>query len=290
MRGQHLGGLVEDQDTRLRQEELEDLHLLLISHGELADRCRGIDVQAEPLAELADPPLDRPAADDGRQVGEEERDVLEHAERRDEHEVLEHHADPPPSRVTGRANLHPLAVAEELAGVGADEAVQDLRERALARAVFTQERVHLVAVQAHVGLVVGEHGTVPPGEAAGFEQGLSGRVVHLWSPSETFRPGRGASPPHKRQKRISQVKAFEARSVPRKPPGTVRRRCDARGWARVAGSNQTQLSPLLARGSAARWRRAHAGRSFRYRAGVMFWFRRKRLPGSYSAFSFESRS
>ena len=27
-----------------------------------------------------------------------------------------------------------------------------------------------------------------------------------------------------------------------------------------------------------------------YRAGVMFWFRRKRLPGSYSAFSFESRS
>ena len=94
---------------------------------------------------------------------------------------------------------------------GADEAVQDLREGALARAVFTQQRVNLAAVQAHVGLVVGEHGTVPPGEAAGFEQGLSGRVVHLWSPSETFRPGRGASPPHKRQKRISQVKAFEAR-------------------------------------------------------------------------------
>ena len=57
LRRQHGGRLVEDEDPGVAIERLEDLDPLLPADGQLADLDVGVDLEAEPLAELDDPPL-----------------------------------------------------------------------------------------------------------------------------------------------------------------------------------------------------------------------------------------
>ncbi len=95
LRGEHRGGLVEDQHLRVAGEGLDDLDPLLHAHGEVLDDRVGVDVEAEALGDLAHPGAGRleveGAGEAGRLVAE--HDVLGDGEDRDEHEVLVHHAD-----------------------------------------------------------------------------------------------------------------------------------------------------------------------------------------------------
>ena len=70
--------LVEDEDPRLAVERLEDLDPLLPADRERADLDLGVDLEAEPLAELDDPAMGlRPVEEDriGHRLRAEE-DVL----------------------------------------------------------------------------------------------------------------------------------------------------------------------------------------------------------------------
>ena len=94
-RGEHGGGLVEDQDVGLPVERLDQLDALLLADREVADHGVGVDVEPVALAEArgsaaraASRSRTEPLA---RLVAE--HDVLGDGEHRDELEVLVHHAD-----------------------------------------------------------------------------------------------------------------------------------------------------------------------------------------------------
>ena len=57
--------------------------------------------------------------------------------------MLEDHAEAERARSDGRRDRDGLAIEEDFSGIGLDDAVEDLHQRRLARAVFAQERVNL---------------------------------------------------------------------------------------------------------------------------------------------------
>ena len=140
------GRLVHDQDARLTVERLQDLDPLLLADRELPDPGARVDAEPVPLSELGDTALDRPAVDEERaplRAVVSEDDVLGDGERRDEPEVLVHHADARVERVARRVEASLLAVQLDLAVVRTVEAGEDVRERRLPGAVLPEERVHL---------------------------------------------------------------------------------------------------------------------------------------------------
>ena len=74
---------------------------------------------------------------------EAENDVLCHREDGYEHEVLVDHADAPPDGFPGVGEAYRLAVDADLAGVGMQQAEQDVHERRLAGAVLPEKAVDL---------------------------------------------------------------------------------------------------------------------------------------------------
>ena len=161
---EHRGRLVHDQHPGFPVERLQDLDPLLLADRELPDARTRVDREAVRLAQLGDAPLDR------RRVDEEaaalapvvaEHDVLGHRERRDEPEVLVHHADARVERVPRRVEVHLLAVQLDLALVGTVEPRQDVRERRLARAVLAEQGVHLADPRLEVHVLVGDDAREP---------------------------------------------------------------------------------------------------------------------------------
>ncbi len=100
---------------------------------------------------------------------EGERDVLRHAERLEQGEMLEHHADPQRPGASRVAYLHRLALPADLAGIGTGHAVDDLHQRALAGAVLTEQGVDLAGVDAQVDAVVGQATRITLADPAQFE-------------------------------------------------------------------------------------------------------------------------
>ena len=70
-----------------------------------------------------------------------EHHVLEHGERRHQHEMLVHHADAVADRLARATDAHGFAVDADLAGVGLVEAVEDRHQRRLAGAVLADDAV-----------------------------------------------------------------------------------------------------------------------------------------------------
>ena len=54
LRGQHGGGLVQNEDIRPTVQDLDDLHRLLLRDGHIVDLLRGVDVKAVAVANLLD--------------------------------------------------------------------------------------------------------------------------------------------------------------------------------------------------------------------------------------------
>ena len=145
LRGEHRRGLVQDQHPRVAIERLEDLDALLLPDAQLLDRGVRVDDEAVARRELAHALARRREVElpVTLRLGAE-HDVLDHRHHRDQHEVLVHHADAErgsrrrssSSRSAGRGRR--ISPSSALV-----EAVEDVHERGLARAVLTQQRVHL---------------------------------------------------------------------------------------------------------------------------------------------------
>ena len=155
---QYRGRLVEDQDVGTAIERLQDLDPLFLAHRDVADERARINGQREALGELANALLGRALVQ--QQIVawlDPEHDVLGDGHHRDQHEVLVDHPDPGSDRVSCRRELDPLAVQEELSGIGPVQAVEDVHQGRLAGAVLTEQRVHLTAAHIQIDVVVG-HG------------------------------------------------------------------------------------------------------------------------------------
>ncbi len=108
--------------------------------------------------------------------GVTKHDVLGDSEPFNEPEVLVHHADAVGEPISGTAQAHRLTTTEELPFVGLVEPAQHCRERALAGAVFSEQRVHLAFEELEVDLLIGEHPREPFADPAGSDGGHPGRA------------------------------------------------------------------------------------------------------------------
>ena len=156
LRREDRGGLVEDQDARLAVERLQDLDPLLLTDRELPDPRVRVDRHPVALGELLDAARDDPVPEKERaaDVPLAEDDVLGDRERLDETEVLVHHPDPGVERVLRRRERDGPPEELDLALVGVVEAGEDVRERALPRAVLAEQRMHLADGRLEVDGVV----------------------------------------------------------------------------------------------------------------------------------------
>ena len=100
-----------------------------------------------------------------------EHDVLEHAQRRHEHEMLMHHADAVTDRLARGADAHRLAIDADFAGVGLVEAVEDRHQRRLAGAVLADDAVNDAAFDAEIDVLVGVNGAEALVDADEFDGG-----------------------------------------------------------------------------------------------------------------------
>src|SRR5262249_37336821 len=131
LRRQHLGGFIEDQNPRPREQLLEDFDFLQVTHREAADRKPEVDRKAQAFGEALHASAELSRADDPGQIVEEQRDILPDTESRNQAEVLEHHADADTTCRAWIGDRRRPARDDELARVGAVIAIEDLAERAL---------------------------------------------------------------------------------------------------------------------------------------------------------------
>ncbi len=86
--------------------------------------------------------------------------------------MLVDHADAKPDGVAGAGDLCLCAVDEDLAGVGVNEPVQDVHQRALAGSVLPHQRVDLAGAYRQVDVIVGDHPGPGLGDAAHVDREL----------------------------------------------------------------------------------------------------------------------
>ena len=162
LRGQHRGGLVQNQQLRVGQQGTDDFHPLHLTHAQGVHRAAGVDVQAV---------FGRLGGDAGRHLLQALRlvqaqpHVLRHGDGVKQVEVLEHHADAQRPRFFGVADIDRLAVEQHLAGVGLDGAVNDLHQGGLAGTVFAEHGVGLAGQHGERYVAIGDHARVGFGDA-----------------------------------------------------------------------------------------------------------------------------
>src|SRR5919199_534355 len=175
LRGEDGGGLVEDEDVGLAVEGLKDLYPLLDADGEVGYLRSRVDSEPVALAQLLcgpDGALEVEGCAPARLRAE--HDVLGDGEGRDEGEVLVDHPYAPIHGVSGVVDLDLLAVYGNGARVRLVEAVEDLHQRGLARAVLAEQSKDLAAMERDRDVVVGSHRPEGLGDAPHLEDGRSG--------------------------------------------------------------------------------------------------------------------
>ncbi len=171
LRGEHGGGLIEDDDIGATVDELEDLHTLLFADAELPDVGAWVDLEPITRRELADARLDRSQVGHEGQIRDAQHDVLRHGHRGNQHKVLVNHTDPQRGGIARRVNLGRPALDEDLARIGAIEAGEDVHQGALARTVFTQECQHLARVEVQIDAIIGQNAGKALGDAVHLQHG-----------------------------------------------------------------------------------------------------------------------
>ncbi len=122
------GRLVEDHDPRLRRSAPGGVSTIWRSASERSrTSASGSTAQAEPIGRLEDPGCGRrPVV---ATVPVDQLDVLGHGERRDEAQVLEHHADSAGGgQSVGESSSTTFTVDADLALLGMVDPVQDLHQ------------------------------------------------------------------------------------------------------------------------------------------------------------------
>ncbi len=174
--GEHAGRLVEDDDARAAHQDLEDLDPLALPDRQVADLGRGVDREPVALGRLGDLRRELLGLEPDALLVEREGDVLGHRQGGHEPEVLEDHADPEVAGDDGIVDLDLRAVDGDRPLVRGVHAVDDLHQRALARAVLAEHRVHLAGH--HVDVDALERDEVPE-PAHDASRGQHRQCAHL---------------------------------------------------------------------------------------------------------------
>ena len=148
MLGDRGGRFVEQQNLGLAGQRLGDLDDLHLRHRQAAHFGARVDAGVEQIEIAARLPLDGAIVDKavpGRQSLEQ--NVFPDAEARDEISLLMNRGDALAERIARRAELNRVAVQENAAGIGANEAGDDLDQRRFAGAVFAHQAMDFARLQ-----------------------------------------------------------------------------------------------------------------------------------------------
>ena len=96
------------------------------------------------------------------------------------HEVLMHHADAEGDGVARTRDLRGVAIDDNLAGIGLQQAVEDVHQGGFARAVLADKGVDFAAPHLEADVVVGQHARPALGDVAHLDGvgGAAGRSCH----------------------------------------------------------------------------------------------------------------
>ena len=144
LRGEHGGGLVQNEDVRPAVEHLDDLDGLLLRNGHVVDLLIGVDVEPVFVADL----FDLFAGFGNVELAfKAEDDILRCGEKINELEVLVDHTDAKVESVLGRGDGDGLVVDIDLSLIGEVDAGEHIHQRGLAAAVFAQQGQDLTLMQ-----------------------------------------------------------------------------------------------------------------------------------------------
>ena len=136
-------GFVEHENARLLRERLGDLDALLPGDGQITARGFGIDADVDPAEQSLRLTMFVGAGNESNtRPLAPEKNIFAGRKARHEVEFLVNDGDAQPPRVLGRGDVNRTAVNPDCAGVGPQGAAKHLDERALARAVFPEQREH----------------------------------------------------------------------------------------------------------------------------------------------------
>jgi hypothetical protein len=138
---QHRGRLVEDEQPRPPHQALDDLDALALADREVVDDRLRPKREAEGLREPHDLGGELGAAQEAARLAEQQ--VVDDAQIADEAEVLVHHRDAGGERAGGPGRAIRRTAEPHAAGIGAEDAEDDVAQRRLAGAVLAEQAVDL---------------------------------------------------------------------------------------------------------------------------------------------------
>ena len=161
---QRTGGLIHDQNARVRGQRASDGDQLHFSGAETAEhRSRAVG-QANPIEKRL-----REAVQFAKFHRPADGDIFGDAQVREQIELLIDNPDAEALRIERTLYLDLFSVEENLSGVGANRSGDDFRKGAFARAVFAHQRVDFAGGQGETGAAQGLHAVVVFADAFGAQ-------------------------------------------------------------------------------------------------------------------------
>jgi hypothetical protein len=171
--GERGRGLVEDEHLAVERERLGDLDELLRGDAQVLHQAGRVHVLPQALQHLRRAPVEarevHPRVPAGVDLRHE--DVLGHRGVGAQRDLLVHQADAQAHRVRRAVDDHLAPVQRDLAFVGLVDAVDDVHQRGLARAVLAAQRVDLAAREREVHARERARSAEALADALQFEQG-----------------------------------------------------------------------------------------------------------------------
>src|SRR2546429_3697851 len=137
-RGEHCGGLIQNENGGLSIQGFEDLDTLAQPDGKILDQGMWINVEMILYSELAYMLSRRWHVQEWSAPGWflAKDNILGYGEGRDEHEMLMDHANAAGHGVSGAGEMHRGATHDNVSLVWPGEAIKDVHQRGLPRTVF----------------------------------------------------------------------------------------------------------------------------------------------------------
>ena len=179
--------LVEHEDAAARRKGARDLHELLRGDGERLDARSGVDLVVTELGQRAGRRVahPRPVEQAESRGLHPEQDVFHHRQVRSERELLINRRDAGAARLERAARREPPAVDAHRTRVAGERAGEDGHQRALARAVLTDEREDLARADRQVHAVQRHRRAERLLDAAHLEA----RILHVVTALRRTAPG-----------------------------------------------------------------------------------------------------
>ena len=169
---QAAGRLVHQEDARVRGERAADLHHLLRGEGQVGHAGLGVQRGAPELLEQRDraTPRRSPVHPARARRLEAEQHVLRRAQVGTEAQLLVNERDAAAPRVSGAGRSIGPAVDLHRAAIGPHRAGEDVHQGGLARAVFSDQGVHLARPEREIHAVQRPGRSESLGDVANLEQ------------------------------------------------------------------------------------------------------------------------